>query len=106
MMTVFGIDYLIATGSIPGEYRDLNIGSSNGTLRLDPVRKGDEGNYLCEARNGVGSGLSKVVFLKVNGEEVLIAPSVRELPQSGKLKLIRQFTTKRLEGRDGQVPSA
>jgi len=62
-------------GSQPGEYKDVS-GSwtgifQNGTIRFDEVRKADEGQYLCEARNGVGSGLSKVIFLKVNGEFVL-----------------------------------
>ncbi|XP_035712680.1 Down syndrome cell adhesion molecule-like protein Dscam2 [Folsomia candida] len=56
----------------PGDYKDIfpPTGNSspftNGTVRFDQVRKSDEGNYLCEARNDVGSGLSKVIFLKVN----------------------------------------
>ncbi|OXA56219.1 Down syndrome cell adhesion molecule-like protein Dscam2, partial [Folsomia candida] len=60
-------------GMQPGDYKDIlsPTGSSspfaNGTIRFDQVRKSDEGNYLCEARNDVGSGLSKVIFLKVNG---------------------------------------
>ncbi|CAL8103483.1 unnamed protein product [Orchesella dallaii] len=59
-----------ATGTQPGEYKDLSGATtgiySNGTIRFDHVKKSDEGSYLCEARNDVGSGLSKVVFLKVN----------------------------------------
>lgn len=59
-------------GTQPGEYKDLSGVTtgiySNGTIRFDHVKKGDEGSYLCEARNDVGSGLSKVVFLKVNGK--------------------------------------
>ncbi|XP_035706898.1 Down syndrome cell adhesion molecule-like protein Dscam2 [Folsomia candida] len=61
-----------AIGMHPGDYKDIlsPTGSSspfaNGTIRFDQVRKSDEGNYLCEARNDVGSGLSKVIFLKVN----------------------------------------
>ncbi|OXA55653.1 Down syndrome cell adhesion molecule-like protein Dscam2, partial [Folsomia candida] len=66
--------FLISTsaGMQPGDYKDIlsPTGSSspfaNGTIRFDQVRKSDEGNYLCEARNDVGSGLSKVIFLKVN----------------------------------------
>ncbi|OXA47035.1 Down syndrome cell adhesion molecule-like protein Dscam2 [Folsomia candida] len=60
-------------GMQPGDYKDIfpPTGNSspftNGTVRFDQVRKSDEGNYLCEARNDVGSGLSKVIFLKVNG---------------------------------------
>ncbi|ODN04431.1 Down syndrome cell adhesion molecule-like protein Dscam2 [Orchesella cincta] len=59
-----------ATGTQPGEYKDLSGATtgiySNGTIRFDHVKKSDEASYLCEARNDVGSGLSKVVFLKVN----------------------------------------
>lgn len=59
-------------GTQPGEYKDLSGVTtgiySNGTIRFDHVKKSDEGSYLCEARNDVGSGLSKVVFLKVNGK--------------------------------------
>jgi len=58
-------------GTQPGEYKDLSGVTtgiySNGTIRFEHVKKSDEGSYLCEARNEVGSGLSKVVFLKVNG---------------------------------------
>lgn len=63
---------VVVLGTQPGEYKDLSGVTtgiySNGTIRFDHVKKGDEGSYLCEARNDVGSGLSKVVFLKVNGK--------------------------------------
>lgn len=31
--------------------------------------KDGEGHYLCEARNDIGAGLSKLIFLKVNGKQ-------------------------------------
>lgn len=40
----------------------------NGTLMVSRAERRHEGRYLCAANNGVGSGLSKVVALSVNGE--------------------------------------
>ncbi|XP_076322350.1 cell adhesion molecule Dscam1-like isoform X2 [Tachypleus tridentatus] len=38
----------------------------NGTLRLAHTKLQDRGHYLCQANNGVGSGLSKVVHVTVH----------------------------------------
>ncbi|XP_069192476.1 cell adhesion molecule Dscam2 isoform X3 [Procambarus clarkii] len=60
-----------AHGAAPGSYRDL-LGSSgtqqltNGSLLLTQVTKDAEGRYLCEATNGIGAGLSKVIQVTVN----------------------------------------
>ncbi|KAF7384721.1 hypothetical protein HZH68_014333 [Vespula germanica] len=65
-----------ATGKKPGNYydiashehtQDLRI-HSNGSLVFGRVQEDHEGFYLCEALNGIGAGLSKVVYLTVNGE--------------------------------------
>lgn len=40
----------------------------NGSLIFERVAKDSEGHYLCEARNDIGAGLSKLIFLKVNGK--------------------------------------
>ena len=40
---------------------------ANGSLVIRNVGETDEGNYLCEADNGVNEPLGKVVKLKVNG---------------------------------------
>ncbi|XP_073953751.1 Down syndrome cell adhesion molecule 4 isoform X2 [Choristoneura fumiferana] len=60
-----------AVGNTPGEYKDFMFeGSSrvldNGSLVFERVTKDSEGHYLCEARNDIGAGLSKLIFLKVN----------------------------------------
>lgn len=39
----------------------------NGSLMIRDVSEEDSGVYLCQANNGVGSGLSKVITLKVHG---------------------------------------
>ena len=41
---------------------------ANGSLVIRNVGETDEGNYLCEADNGVNEALGKVVMLKVNGK--------------------------------------
>lgn len=65
---------MFQTGNTPGEYKDFIFeGSSrvleNGSLIFQRVAKDGEGHYLCEARNGIGAGLSKLIFLKVNGKQ-------------------------------------
>ncbi|XP_077518318.1 cell adhesion molecule Dscam1-like [Amblyomma americanum] len=37
----------------------------NGSLLIREVEESDRGFYLCEAHNGIGPGISKLVFLKV-----------------------------------------
>jgi hypothetical protein len=39
---------------------------SNGSLLLQNVKEDREGFYLCQADNGIGTGLGKVVQVKVN----------------------------------------
>ena len=48
----------------------------NGTLVIRNVGETDEGNYLCEADNGVNEPLGKVVKLKVNGKIVILLLSL------------------------------
>lgn len=40
----------------------------NGSLVVTDVKKTDAGSYLCQVSNGIGSGLSKVITLTVNGQ--------------------------------------
>ncbi|XP_052841717.1 cell adhesion molecule Dscam2 isoform X45 [Drosophila gunungcola] len=58
-----------AVGDTPGEYKDLkksdNIRVEEGTLHVDNIQKTNEGYYLCEAINGIGSGLSAVIMISV-----------------------------------------
>ncbi|XP_015600048.1 Down syndrome cell adhesion molecule-like protein Dscam2 isoform X2 [Cephus cinctus] len=63
-----------ATGKEPGDYRDIASHEhahdlrihANGSLVFGRVQENHEGFYLCEAVNGIGAGLSKVVYLTVN----------------------------------------
>lgn len=38
-----------------------------GTLSIHNIQKTHEGHYLCEAVNGIGSGLSAVITISVQG---------------------------------------
>jgi hypothetical protein len=39
---------------------------SNGSLLLQNVKEDREGIYVCQATNGIGTGIGKVVQVKVN----------------------------------------
>jgi hypothetical protein len=44
---------------------------NNGSLGFQHIMKENEGFYLCESKNEIGTGISKLVFLKVNGKLLL-----------------------------------
>nr|XP_049692182.1 Down syndrome cell adhesion molecule-like protein Dscam2 [Helicoverpa armigera] len=49
----------------------INLGGrfqflSNGTLWIESALPYDEGNYMCKSENGVGSPLTKIIFVSVN----------------------------------------
>lgn len=58
-------------GSKSGDYEEIREKQftkllSNGSLLLQNVKEDREGFYLCQAHNGIGTGISKVIQLKVN----------------------------------------
>jgi hypothetical protein len=67
----------LGPGRQPSEYQDLSIHGRgvqifpNGTLLIQPVLQEHQGQYLCEAINGVGAGLSTVVSLIVHGKNAM-----------------------------------
>lgn len=63
---------LFPPGDTPGDYKDLkpnnpNVKVEDGTLAISNIQKTNEGYYLCEAVNGIGSGLSAVILISVQG---------------------------------------
>lgn len=40
------------------------------------ISKENEGHYLCEAKNNIGGGVSKVIYLRVNGKGYLIKQNI------------------------------
>ncbi|KAK9752837.1 Immunoglobulin I-set domain [Popillia japonica] len=69
-----------ATGSKSGEYQEIRGHMytkllENGTLLLQHVKEDREGFYLCQAENGIGPGIGKVIHLRVNSSPYFSAPS-------------------------------
>ncbi|XP_050541670.1 cell adhesion molecule Dscam2 isoform X2 [Daktulosphaira vitifoliae] len=66
-----------AFGDFTEEFKDFlyepNVNFfRNGTLEFLHPNKVNEGKYMCEAKNGIGSGLSKVIQLKINAPAKII----------------------------------
>lgn len=64
-------------GDTPGDYTDLKLSNpdisvEDGTLSINNIQKTNEGYYLCEAVNGIGSGLSAVILISVQGISRLV----------------------------------
>lgn len=64
--------FLYFLGDTPGDYTDLKLSNpdisvEDGTLSINNIQKTNEGYYLCEAVNGIGSGLSAVILISVQG---------------------------------------
>ncbi|XP_054724764.1 cell adhesion molecule Dscam2-like [Uloborus diversus] len=58
-----------ATGSATGDFVDVlsrRQTLENGSLSLQEVGESDAGLYLCQALNGIGAGISKVVTLTIH----------------------------------------
>lgn len=58
-------------GSKSGDYEEIRDKPytkllANGSLLLQNVKEDREGFYLCQANNGIGTGIGKVIQLKVN----------------------------------------
>lgn len=71
------ITWLKSRGRNSNDYQQLadNLDSRimilpNGSLWTAAAEPLDEGHYLCRANNGIGSGLSKVIYVSVNGNTI------------------------------------
>ncbi|KAL1130463.1 hypothetical protein AAG570_011711 [Ranatra chinensis] len=69
-----------ATGSKSGDYEEVRDRLytkilNNGSLLLQNVKEDREGFYLCQAHNGIGNGIGKVIQLKVNSSPYFAGPS-------------------------------
>lgn len=59
----------------------------NGSLNILDARDSDHGHYMCQASNGVGAGLSKVIRVTINGEFIILF----DLPQDSAHLCVRNF---------------
>ncbi|XP_054706600.1 cell adhesion molecule DSCAML1-like [Uloborus diversus] len=58
-------------GDVASDFRPISSSSrlhvfENGSLVIHSVEEDDDGHYLCQATNGIGQGLSKVIQLSVH----------------------------------------
>lgn len=61
--------------SSSGDYSPLSSDpmlsvAENGSVLLAAAQPMHAGRYMCQARNGIGPGISKVIHLRVNGKAV------------------------------------
>lgn len=74
--TIFhAYQHYVCSGEPSDEYRDLSYSKSdgietlaNGTLYIQSVSQSHDGYFLCQAKNDIGAGLSKLIRLTVHGE--------------------------------------
>lgn len=81
-------------GDTPGDYRELGYSGTegvgvagNGSLVISRVSRDHAGFYLCQASNGIGPGLSKLIRLTVHGKiftqhRVTVASDLCQLPRT------------------------
>lgn len=86
-------------GNELGEYKDFIFEANlnffhNGSLKFLHVTKQSEGHYMCEAKNEIGSGVSKVIFLKVNSEYYVLLVCVFMRPSGRPQNFFFKFPTK------------
>ena len=53
--------------------------SANGNLIIANAKDSHEGDYLCQASNGIGSGKSKLVSLSVDGKKIMAMQELNTL---------------------------
>ncbi|XP_014291200.1 cell adhesion molecule Dscam2 isoform X4 [Halyomorpha halys] len=68
-----------ANGLKSGDYEEIRDRMytkilNNGSLLLQNVKEDREGYYLCQAQNGIGNGIGKVLQLKVNSSPYFSGP--------------------------------
>uniref|UniRef100_T1J817 Down syndrome cell adhesion molecule-like protein Dscam2 n=1 Tax=Strigamia maritima TaxID=126957 RepID=T1J817_STRMM len=72
------VTWMKAVGDAPGDYRDIAFEllhfklNEEGDLQVLGAEEADKGYYLCKASNGIGAGLSEVVYLSVHGDLLVI----------------------------------
>ena len=73
VVKTYFLQLLFVLGIKPENYRDLdtqvqsNVKVIDGALVLKNIEKASEGYYLCKSTNGIGRGLSAVIYISVQG---------------------------------------
>ncbi|XP_017957799.1 Down syndrome cell adhesion molecule-like protein Dscam2 isoform X3 [Drosophila navojoa] len=83
-----------ATGSKSGDYEEVRERPftkllGNGSMLLQHVKEDREGFYLCQASNGIGTGIGKVIQLKVNSSPYFSSTSRSVTVKKGDTALLQ-----------------
>ncbi|XP_012218067.1 cell adhesion molecule Dscam2-like isoform X2 [Linepithema humile] len=83
-------------GETPGDYRELGYGGTegagvarNGSLVIPRVSRDHAGFYLCQASNGIGPGLSKLIRLTVHAGPQVTVRTKQESVRRGESVILR-----------------
>ncbi|XP_025163016.1 Down syndrome cell adhesion molecule-like protein Dscam2 isoform X2 [Harpegnathos saltator] len=83
-------------GETPGDYRELGYGGTegagvarNGSLVIPRVSRDHAGFYLCQASNGIGPGLSKLIRLTVHAGPQVTVRTRQESVRRGESVILR-----------------
>ncbi|XP_011342293.1 Down syndrome cell adhesion molecule-like protein Dscam2 isoform X3 [Ooceraea biroi] len=83
-------------GETPGDYRELGYGGTegvgvarNGSLVIPRVSRDHAGFYLCQASNGIGPGLSKLIRLTVHAGPQVTVRTRQESVRRGEPAILR-----------------
>ncbi|XP_025073056.1 Down syndrome cell adhesion molecule-like [Pogonomyrmex barbatus] len=82
-------------GETPGDYRELGYGTEgagvarNGSLVIPRVSRDHAGFYLCQANNGIGPGLSKLIRLTVHAGPQVTVRTRQESVRRGESVILR-----------------
>lgn len=58
--------FLWNPGKTSKEFKSIQL--RNSSLVIDFATEADEGYYMCQAGNGIGPGLKKIIHVNVNGK--------------------------------------
>ncbi|XP_055378995.1 cell adhesion molecule Dscam2 isoform X4 [Condylostylus longicornis] len=83
-----------ATGTKSGDYEEIRERPytkllANGSLYLQHVKEDREGYYLCQANNGIGTGIGKVIQLKVNSSPYFPSPARSVMVKKGDTAILQ-----------------
>ncbi|XP_039305816.1 Down syndrome cell adhesion molecule-like protein Dscam2 isoform X4 [Solenopsis invicta] len=82
-------------GETPGDYRELGYGTEgagvarNGSLVIPRVSRDHAGFYICQASNGIGPGLSKLIRLTVHAGPQVTVRMRQESVRRGESVILR-----------------
>lgn len=92
--------WLRARGRTSNDYQPLVDGSDgrltilpNGSLWTASAGPQDEDYYFCRANNGIGSGLSKVIYMSMHGKNTVTVTNYRSINDKDLIQNLKNLST-------------